>query len=75
MHLDSPEMEYVVMKHIEYIISAFGPEGWSQRFKIFLIGGSEPTYLKIAKIRILERLIQPTNSSDIINEFVEYLQE
>lgn len=59
-----------MLKHIEYIISAHGPEGWSDRFKLFLIGGPEPSYLKVAKITILERLILPTNSGDIINEFV-----
>jgi AP-2 complex subunit beta-1 len=70
---DLPELEYVVLKHLEYLIVTFGSEGYRNQFKRFLLSWGEPTYLKIAKVQILEKLIWKDNQADIINEMAEYL--
>lgn len=72
---DLPEVEYVVLKHIEYLINNFGADEFRGMFKRFLLSYGQPTYLKVARVRILERLIGKDNQSDIVNELAEYLYD
>jgi AP-4 complex subunit beta-1 len=70
---DTPEIEFVVLKHIEYIILTFKVDNLFNDYKKFLLGINDPTYLKAIKINILQLTINKTNLADVINEFAEYL--
>lgn len=69
LHNDLPEAEYVVLKHIEYLLAAIDGAIPVFRgfFKRFLLSCSEQSYLKAAKVRILEKLISKENQADIVN--------
>lgn len=57
------------------MIVTFGGESYCRVFKRFLLSWGEPTYIKVAKVRILEKLICKDNQADIINEMAEYLYD
>lgn len=65
----------MVLRHIEYMISSFGGEWLKGDFKRFLVGWGEASYLKSAKVRILEKLIGKDNHADIVNELAECLYQ
>ena len=73
MHHEVPEIEYTVLKHIEYLIGTLKTIVFSTDFKLFFLGGNEPTYLKLTKIKILRLSANQLNFTDIVNEFAEYL--
>lgn len=56
LHNEIPEVEYVVLRHIEYLIGTLKTNVFSNDFKLFFIGGSEKTYIKSTKIKILRLL-------------------
>lgn len=64
---DIPEVEFVVLKHIDYLVTSFGPDNFRPLFKRFLLSCGEPTYIKVVKVTILEKLISKENHADIIN--------
>ena len=46
----------MVLRHIEYLAGTLKSDVFGGDFRQFFIGGSEKTYLKITKIRILRLL-------------------
>ena len=73
LHNEVPEIEYVVLRHIEYIMSAFETDIFDADYKRFIVGGNEPTYLKATKIRLLRLSSGKHNFADVVAEFAEYL--
>jgi hypothetical protein len=67
LHHEVPEIEWVVLKHIEALVLSFGGDCFLDDYKHFYIGGNEPTYLKTTKMNILRLLANSNNFSDVIN--------
>lgn len=54
---DLPEVEYVVLKHIDYLVVSFGADIFRTLYKRFLLSCGEPSFIKVVKVCILEKLI------------------
>ena len=67
LHHEVAEIEYVVLRHIEHLISTFKTDVFAKDYKQFCIGGNERSYIKTTKIRILKLSASELNFSDIVN--------
>ncbi|EDO19613.1 hypothetical protein Kpol_1018p152 [Vanderwaltozyma polyspora DSM 70294] len=72
-----PEMQYVALKNIRIILEKF-PELLTKELRIFFIKFNDPLYVKLEKIEILVRLVDPSNlkqCSLLLSELKEYTME
>ena len=76
--MSSPsEMQYVALKNIRIILEKY-PEILSKELRIFYIKFNDPLYVKVEKIDILVRLVDPTNLKQcalLLTEMKEYSME
>lgn len=73
----SPEMQYVALRNIRIILEKY-PELLTKELRIFFVKFNDPLYVKVEKIDILVRLIDPTNfkqCSMLLAELKEYAME
>lgn len=72
-----PELQYVALKNIRIILEKY-PEILSKELRIFYIKFNDPLYVKIEKIEIMIRLVDPSNLKQctlLLNELKEYAME
>lgn len=68
------EIQYVVLKNIQYIIEK-RPSILENQIKCFFCKFSDPYYVKNEKIEILTRIINYKNYQSVLDELKEYLNE
>jgi hypothetical protein len=73
LHHEVPEIEYTLLRHIEYIVRVLKTDLFHADYKRFMVGGQEPSYLKATKVRLLRLTASPLNFADVVNELAEYL--
>lgn len=73
LHHEVPEIEYTVLRHIEYLIKSLKTDVFHSEYKKFMVGGNEPSYLRETKIRLLKLTVNSNNFSDVVNQLAEYL--
>lgn len=69
-----PEMQYVALKNIRIILERY-PEILKKELRIFYIKFNDPLYVKVEKIDILVRLVDPSNLKQcnlLLSELKEY---
>ncbi|KAL3229015.1 AP-1 complex subunit beta-1 [Nakaseomyces bracarensis] len=69
-----PEMQYVALKNIRIILERY-PELLKKELRIFYIKFNDPLYVKVEKIDILVRLVDPSNLKQcnlLLSELKEY---
>ncbi|CAI4044574.1 Apl2p SKDI_11G0850 [Saccharomyces kudriavzevii IFO 1802] len=72
-----PEMQYVALKNIRIILEKY-PELLTKELRIFYIKFNDPLYVKLEKIDILVRLVDPSNLKQctlLLTELKEYAME
>ena len=72
-----PEMQYVALKNIRIILEKY-PELLTKELRIFYIKFTDPLYVKLEKIDILVRLVDPSNLKQctlLLTELKEYAME
>lgn len=72
-----PEIQYVALKNIRIILEKY-PELLTKELRIFYVKFNDPMYIKLEKIEILIRLVDPTNLKQctlLLNELKEYSME
>lgn len=72
-----PEMQYVALKNIRIILEKY-PELLSKELRIFYVKFNDPLYVKLEKIDILVRLVDPSNLKQcniLLTELKEYAME
>lgn len=72
-----PEIQYVALRNIRIILEKY-PELLSKELRIFYVKFNDPMYIKLEKIEILIRLVDPTNLKQctlLLNELKEYSME
>ena len=67
LHNEVPEIEYVVLRHIEYIVRVLKTDLFHPDYKRFMVGGQEPSYLKATKVRLLQLTANRFNFTDVVN--------
>lgn len=72
-----PEMQYVALKNIRIILEKY-PELLTKELRIFFVKFNDPLYVKLEKIDIMVRLVDPTNLKQctlLLTELKEYAME
>ncbi|CAI4572372.1 BGN_3a_G0031960.mRNA.1.CDS.1 [Saccharomyces cerevisiae] len=72
-----PEMQYVALKNIRIILEKY-PELLTKELRIFYVKFNDPLYVKLEKIDILVRLVDPSNLKQctlLLTELKEYAME
>eukprot|EP01084_Bolivina_argentea_P207679 354303_1 len=69
-----PEIQYVILKNINIIIQKYPNMFSDQNIKSFFIEYNDECYIKIEKLKILQKLITKQNMEKILNELTEYVQ-
>lgn len=72
-----PELQYVALKNIRIILEKY-PEILSKELRIFYIKFNDPLYVKLEKVEIMIRLVDPSNLKQctlLLNELKEYAME
>ncbi|CAD1779494.1 similar to Saccharomyces cerevisiae YKL135C APL2 Beta-adaptin, large subunit of the clathrin-associated protein (AP-1) complex [Maudiozyma barnettii] len=72
-----PELQYVALKNIRIILEKY-PEILTKELRIFYIKFNDPLYVKLEKVEILIRLVDPSNLKQctlLLNELKEYSME
>lgn len=72
-----PEMQYVALRNIRIILEKY-PELLTKELRIFYVKFNDPLYVKLEKIDILVRLVDPANLKQcnlLLTEFKEYAME
>lgn len=72
-----PEMQYVALRNIRIILEKY-PTLLTKEARIFYVKFNDPLYLKLEKVDILVRLVDPTNvkqCSVLLRELKEYAME
>lgn len=72
-----PELQYVALKNIRIILEKY-PELLTKELRIFYIKFNDPLYIKLEKIDILIRLVDPSNLKQctlLLSELKEYSME
>ncbi|CAR29922.1 hypothetical protein ZYGR_0AD06130 [Zygosaccharomyces rouxii] len=72
-----PEMQYVALRNIRIILEKY-PTLLTKEARIFYVKFNDPLYVKLEKIDILVRLVDPTNlkqCSVLMRELKEYAME
>lgn len=72
-----PELQYVALKNIRIILEKY-PEILTKELRIFYIKFNDPLYIKLEKVEILIRLVDPSNLKQctlLLNELKEYSME
>lgn len=69
-----PELQYVALKNIRIILEKY-PEILAKELRVFYIKYNDPIYVKLEKVEILIRLVDPANLKQctlLLNELKEY---
>lgn len=72
-----PEMQYVALRNIRIILEKY-PELLTKELRIFYVKFNDPLYVKLEKIDILVRLVDPSNLKQcnvLLTELREYAME
>lgn len=72
-----PEMQYIALRNIRIILEKY-PELLTKELRIFYVKFNDPLYVKLEKIDILVRLVDPTNLKQcnlLLTELREYAME
>lgn len=69
------EAHFTVLVHIERLIDLGGAEVFKRDFKRFYIYGDEKRYIQDARLRILTKVTDKTNFSEIFAEVCQYSHE
>ncbi|SCV00477.1 LAMI_0G05314g1_1 [Lachancea mirantina] len=72
-----PEMQYVALRNMRIILEKY-PAILSRELRIFYVKFNDPLYLKLEKIEILVRLVDPANLKQctlLLSELKEYAHE
>ncbi|QLL30544.1 hypothetical protein HG536_0A03620 [Torulaspora globosa] len=72
-----PEMQYIALRNIRIILEKY-PELLTKELRIFYVKFNDPLYVKLEKIDILVRLVDPTNLKQcnlLLAELKEYSME
>ncbi|CAG58415.1 uncharacterized protein GVI51_D01991 [Nakaseomyces glabratus] len=72
-----PEMQYVALKNIRIVLEKY-PELLTKELRIFYIKFNDPLYVKVEKIDILVRLVDPSNLKQcnlLLAELKEYAMD
>ncbi|CCE64121.1 hypothetical protein TPHA_0G02830 [Tetrapisispora phaffii CBS 4417] len=72
-----PELQYIALKNIRIILEKY-PELLSKELRIFYVKFNDPLYVKLEKIEIMVRLVDPANTKQcqlLLSELKEYTME
>ena len=64
----SYELAYIVLSHINFIVSRGGNEFFEKEYKHFYCRTDEPSYIKHIKLEILKFVASESTLGDIMNE-------
>jgi hypothetical protein len=64
----SYELAYIVLSHIQFIVSRGGNEFFEKEFKHFYCRTDEPSYVRHLKLEILKWIASEQTLGDIMNE-------
>ena len=71
---NEPEIQYVAIKNINLILQRY-PAIFDKEVRVFFCSFQDPLYIKLAKLDLLVRLVDPKNIDVLLSEFKEYSQE
>ena len=69
------ELPFIVLKHIEFIVSHKGAAVFEKEFKQFYVRMGDPSYIKNLKVTILTQISTEGTLGDILNELGEYVTD
>ena len=72
-----PELQYVALKNIRIVLEKY-PEILTKELRVFFVRFNDPLYVKLEKIDILVRLVNPSNLKQctlLLNELKDYALE
>ena len=64
------ELSWILLKNINILILKFAKIFSDVR--VFFVKYTDPSYIKMEKLNIIQKLVEPSNFKLLINEFVEY---
>jgi len=71
----SYELAYIVLSHINFIVSRGGNEFFEKEYKHFYCRTDEPSYIKHIKLEILKWVASEATLGDIMNELGVYVTD
>jgi len=71
----SYELAYIVLSHINFIVSRGGNEFFESEYKHFYCRTDEPSYIRHIKLEILKWIASDQTLGDIMNELGEYVTD
>lgn len=71
----SYELAYIVLSHIQFIVSRGGNEYFEREYKHFYCRTDEPSYIRHLKLEILKWIASEQTLGDIMNELGEYVTD
>lgn len=69
-----PEIQYVALRNINLIVQK-RKDILKQEIKVFFVKYNDPIYVKLEKLDIMIRLINPSNIGQVLTELKEYAKE